>query len=448
MAKLKAKLGCCSRYLVILFTCIQCFQLAAAEEELTEIEYYKNDNVTNQIPFLDNRFRIDAQLEEVTLLFYRKSGTQPVILIRPDGSKLKVNNFPKDEVEWFDDRTFDLIKMKNPMIGPWQAVGDVSPDSKIMVITEVRIEVDPLPETILAGETLKVFAKLYNRQEAIDDPRFDDVIDLDIDFYSTNNSNFDNFGAKPVEIGSFRDDGYELDEHAKDGIFTAEFELNFAPGEWVPIYRVKMPMANRELRQKPIILHKVPVKITVDKTVNKNEFHKIHFTIDDTYVDPDSMIFQGKITYPDKQADPLSITEGQGLTRTKKVAFTEPGIHRLNINAFGKTHDGREFRLVVPEFTFNVERKGGIRLNDLSDGEEEGSTEKSAVETALAIKEASVKKLEDELTQAKEKYEQEQTAKKEMNIMIAIIVNVVIIFGAAAAFFMIRRKKNKANDPG
>lgn len=436
-----AKLGCCSRYLFILLVIIQSYYVMA-QQELTEIEYYKNDDVTNQIALLDNRFRIDAQLEEVTLLFYRATGSQPVILIRPDGSKLKINNYPKDEVEWFDDRTYDLIRMKNPMIGPWQAVGDISPDSKIMVITEVRIEVEPLPETLLSGETLKVFARLYNREKAIDDPRFDDVIDLDIDFYSTNNSNFDNFGAKPIEIGSFRDDGYELDEHAKDGIFTAEFELNFAAGEWVPIYRVKMPMAERELRQKPVILRPVPVKITVDKTVNKNEYHKINFNIDGTYVDPDSMIFQGKITYPDKQADPLSITEGQGTKRVKKIAFTEPGIHRLNINAFGETIDGREFRLVIPEFTFNVERKGGVRIGNLS-GDGETNDAENTVETALAIKEASVKKLQEELALAKLKHEQEQAAKKEMNIMIAIIVNLVIILAAITVFIIIRRKKSK-----
>ncbi|XQW86374.1 TIGR03503 family protein [Thalassotalea piscium] len=436
-----AKLGCFRSLVGILFY-IQCYQVGA-QQSLTEIEYYKNDNVTNQIPILDNRFRIDAQLEEVTLLFYRKSGSQPIILIRPDGTKIKVNNYPKEEVEWFDDRTYDLIRMKKPMIGPWQAVGNISPDSKIMVITDVRIEVDPLPETILAGETLKVYAKLFNSEKAIDDPRFDDVIDLDIDFYSTNNSNYDNFGAKPVAIGSFRDDGYELDEHAKDGIFTAEFELNFAPGEWVPIYRVKMPMANRELRQKPIILHPVPVTMSVDKTVNQNEYHKLKFHIDNTYVDPDSMIFQGKITYPDKQVDPISITEGQGVNRTKKILFTEPGMHRLNINAFGETIDGREFRLVLPEFTFNVERKSGVQLNELSDGTI--TSEENQLQTALAIKEASVKKLQEELAQAKIKYEQEEAAKKEMNIMIAIIVNLVIILAAGVAFFIIRRKKNSGN---
>ena len=440
-----AKLGCYSRYLLVLLLCLQWHPINA-QEQLTEIEYYKNDDVTNQIPLLDNRFRIDAQLEEVTLLFYREKGSQPIILIRPDGSKLKIGSFPKDKVEWFDDRTFDLIRIKSPMIGPWQAVGDVLSNSKIMVVSEVNIKVDPLPKTLLAGETLKVFATLYNQEKAINDPRFDDVIDLDIDFYSTNNSNFDNFGAKPVEIGSFRDDGYELDERAKDGIFTAEFELNFAAGEWVPIYRVKMPMANRELRQKPVVLQPTPVSLSVETTANEGEYHIITFSIDDTYVDPDSLIFQGKITFPDKQADPISIIEGKSTKRVKEIAFTEPGMHRLMVNAFGETREGREFRLVLPEFTFNVERKEGIRLNDLS---EDGTIneEATAIKTALAIKEASVKKLQDELAQAKIIHEEEQAAKKERNIMLAIIINAVLILSAVIAFVVIRLKKKKENTP-
>ena len=110
--------------------------------------------------------------------------------MRPDGSKLKVNTFPKDKVEWFDDRTFDLITIKKPMPGPWQAIGDIMPNSKIMVMSDVRLEVEPLPEIVLSGETIKVTGQLFNGEKAIDNPMFRDVIQLDIDFYSTNNSSF------------------------------------------------------------------------------------------------------------------------------------------------------------------------------------------------------------------------------------------------------------------
>ena len=326
------------------------------KREAAKVKFLDSDDVTNQIPYFDHRFRIDAHLEEITLLFYRISGSVPIVLVRPDGSKLRIHNFPKEQVEWYDDRTFDMIKIKKPMPGPWQAIGDILPRSQIMVVSEIKLEVDSLPSILLSGETLKMTGRLFNGEQAIDNPLFRDVIRLEVDFYSTNNSAYDNFGAEPIRLTSFRDNGLDLDEHAKDGIFTGEFELDFAPGEWAPIYVVKLPMASRELKQKPIILHETPITLTVDVSTNAAELHKVHFVIDGTHVMPDSIILQGKITYPDTQEAPFSVLEGSGDERIKEFTYNEPGVHRIKVSAFGRTINGREFRLVVPEFAFNVDR--------------------------------------------------------------------------------------------
>jgi len=408
-----------------------------------EVKYYENDDITNQIPYFDNRFHIDAQLDEITLLFYRKRGTPPVTLVRPDGSKLKINNLPADKVKWFDDSTFDMINIIKPMPGPWQAVGDILPGSKIMLVSDVTLKVEPLDEIILSGETLKVIGQIYNRELVVEDPLFNEVVNLDIDFFSTNNTAFDNFGAEFVEIGSFRDDGRVLDEYARDGIFTAEFVLDFSPGEWLPIYRVILPMATRELRQKPIILRANPITITVDTTIEPLEFHKVTLSIDDEFVDPDSLIFQGKITFPDRQTEPFAIMEGRGKSRVKKIGYTEPGVHRLSLNAFGETISGREFRLVVPDFSFNVERKGGLLVPTL---DEEGNIAEKAVdaqgmteEMQMQLEQEAAKKLAMEQAEklAAEEAEQFQT------ILYIALGNLAIII-SALLFFVIRRKKVKS----
>ena len=54
-------------FIVCVFMSIQSYG------QQTKVDYYKSDNITNQIPYFDNRFKIDAMLEEITLLFYRKS---------------------------------------------------------------------------------------------------------------------------------------------------------------------------------------------------------------------------------------------------------------------------------------------------------------------------------------------------------------------------------------
>ncbi len=344
---------------------------AMPEEVRSEIEYARDSNVANQIPYFDNRFKIDANIDEITLLFYRKLGTPPIILVRPDGSKLKIGSLPKDKVSWYDDRTFDMVKIKKPMPGPWQAIGAIEPNSRIMVISEVRIEVEPLPEVLLAGETLKVTGQLFNGEDAIDAPAFRGVVNLDVDFFSTNNTAFDNFGAKPIKLTTFRDDGYDLDEYRGDSIFTGEFTLDFAPGEWIPTYYVKLPMAKRELKQKPVIIRHNPITIEANISENPKKNHHAVFNIANEFVDPDSVIFQGKVTYPDKQEIPFSIMEGSGLTREHEIENTEGGIFRVRVGAYGKTVNGREFRLVVPEFTFNVEdRFTPLYIESAIDGSE------------------------------------------------------------------------------
>ncbi|GAW95235.1 MULTISPECIES: TIGR03503 family protein [Colwellia] len=402
----------------------------------TKVEYYQNDNITNQVPYFDNRFRLDANLDEITLIFYRKSGSKPIILIRPDGSKIRVNDFDHKKVQWFDDRTFDMIKIKKPMPGPWQAVGDILPHSQILVVSDIKIVVEPLPEIAFSGETLKVEGRLFNGDEAIDSPHFKNVVKLDVNFYSTNNSAYENFGADAIKVTSFRDDGYGLDEYANDNIFTGEFILDFAPGEWQPVYLVKLPMVTRELRQSTILLQKTPVAVSVVKSQVADKPHQILLTIDPSYVDPDSLVFQGKFTFPDRQVEPFSIMESHGETRSITMANTEPGLYRINVSAFGNTITGREFRLVLPEFTFNIEATNQLMVRV---GDEVNSEGAEAITADFLAKTAQEKELA-LLNQQQAKDEQE-------TILLIVAGNGVIILIAVVLFFSLRRKKvkNKQN---
>lgn len=423
------------------FNSLAFFELDALEKtnELgkKKVEYYQNDNLTNQVPYFDNRFRLDANLEEITLIFYRKSGSTPIILIRPDGSKIRVNQFDHKKVQWFDDSTFDMINIKNPMPGPWQAVGDILPNSQIFVVSDVKIVVDPLPEIAFSGETLKVEGKLFNGEEAINSPNFRNVVKLDINFYSTNDSQYENFGADAIKVSSFRDDGRGLDEYANDNTFTGEFILDFAAGEWQPVYLVKLPMATRELRQKSILLQKTPVALSVIKSEDNNKPHQLNLTIDPSFVDPDSLVFQGKFTFPDRQVEPFSIMDATGETRSVEIENTEPGIYRVNVSAFGKTKSGREFRLVVPEYTFNAEAP--IEAIDPISGELlEVNTAKVDSTEMMRLK------AEEEAALALIAQQAAQEEKEQETMILIVVGNLAILLISLILFFILRKKKPKA----
>jgi len=414
------------------------FSLSANAQQIPAELEYVDDSATNQIPYFDNRFRIDEQLDEATLIFYHRSGAQPIILIRPDGSKLNINNYPEDKVQWFDDRTFDMLKIKSPMIGPWQVIGQVQPNSKIMVVSEISLEVTPLPEIILQGETLKVVARLFNGDLIIHDPLFQDVLTLNVDFFSTNNSAFDNFGAAPIQLTSFRDNGRDLDEHANDSLFTGEFELDFAPGEWQPIYIVKMPLITRELRQKPIVVQKNPISISVVTNQGENKTHVVTFTIDDSLVKADSILIQGKVTFPDQQVEPFTVVQEQGLTRTHKIAFTEPGMHHVKVSVFGDIQNGREFQAILPKFTFNVDLLPEAGILAVNRGSNNLTSEQKS---AQAIANAAIEA--EKLAQVKATQEAKIANKQQATLLYIVGGNTLVIIIAALMFVFIRRKKRK-----
>ena len=438
MGKMSIKWGHLLHVLTLLF-----IFPAVADDEIPDIKYYDSDNVTNQIPYFDNRFQIDPHIKDVKLIFYRVNGSQPIILVKPDGSKLRINNLPTDgSIEWFDERSFDLITMKSPMPGPWQAIGQVLPGSQILVVSEIKIEVDPLPEILLSGETIKITGRLINGKKALDDPLFRPVVNLDVDFFSTNNADYDNFGAEPIKLNSFKDNGYDFDEKAGDGIYTGEFDLSFAPGEWLPIYYIKMPLVKRELRQKPIILRHAPIAPIMRASDEEGKNHVMTLPIDSSFVDPYSIIVQGKIIYPDKQEVSFSLLEEESESRVKEFEYTEAGLHRVIMNVFGKTTSGREFMLTLPEFVFNAENKNGLLVPTFDEEGNEVLVSRKTAAELLAEKEAELAIILAE-ENAKRVLE-EKEAKKKMWIMIGIGNTLVIIIGAGVFGFLTWRKK-KAN---
>ena len=148
----------------------------------------------NQIPLLNNRFRIDDGVKSITLVFFRRPGTASIVLVRPDGSKVFYNTAKQHNMRWHDAATYDLIEINEPMPGPWQAVGRILPESRILVLTDVELKVDPLPEALMVGETFKLTARLMDGESVVNARDFSEILTLQVLFISTNNREFDNFG--------------------------------------------------------------------------------------------------------------------------------------------------------------------------------------------------------------------------------------------------------------
>lgn len=321
---------------------------------LSILHLIENPKHIKGIKLIDNRFRIDHYVDEIVMIFFRKQGSSPVILIRPDGSKLYAPTMPPAEGEWYDDYSYDMIRLKNPMVGPWQAVGKIEENSKIMVISNIELQVDPLPELLFSGETIKLNARLTNNGELIDYGNFSDVVSLDVTFTSTNNNQYENFGADTVNVARFKDDGQGFDEKRKDSVFTGEFKLELIPGEWLASFFLDLGLFNREITFDPIVLEKNPFIFDVDKAVEDGQQHLFKISSESDLIDFKSFVFSGDIYYPNGETEKFAISASEDDVKTMELFNYSDGIYKIKVSAFGKNKLGRDMMMSIPEYEFNI----------------------------------------------------------------------------------------------
>lgn len=403
----------------------------------------------NGIKLMQNRFRIDYMVDEITMIFFREYGSSPIVLVRPDGSKIFQSDADGTDLFWFDSATYDMISLKKPTPGPWQAIGQIIPNSRVMVISDIALHADPLPKIIFSGEILKQTAYLTNHGKPIDYREFRDVVELNIEFISTNNPNFNNFGAQTQNIASFEDNGKGMDERPLDGIFTGQFNLSVADGEWSPVFSVSTPMFTREQVADNLMLYPNPIKISVEKDEIGKGYHKLLIDTERELVDLSTLLVDGKIRFPNGDIQNFSITDMSDNVREYEIVNYESGVYRVKLTAYGNTVEGREFILDVPEFSFLVEEPKPIaELTDVTTTPIDTEGQVAAELGQNNDLNANIDSKTDVMTTA-EIDESEQGWQKSTVILFVIGLNLlIVILGAGAIWYFTRRRSNGGSSKG
>ncbi|MCE2571606.1 TIGR03503 family protein [Motilimonas eburnea] len=307
----------------------------------------------NDISLLDNRFRIDPMAEKVTFVIKRQPGAAATILVQPDGSKLYSSRHP-DNVKWHEGLEFDMITIDKPMPGPWQAVGRLSPDNAIRMVTDLQLYMDKLPTTLYANEQVKLTTALLNQSgQPVAEDYIQDLI-INMTFTSLNDENDDNFGYGHKVTFQFLDDGKGYDEYPRDGKLTTHPSINMPAGK----YRVEVSTRNevftRAFRQ-DLLVYPVPVTLEVTESFDQPG-PMLHYNIDLDEILPESLVIKG--SYEGVLEQPLPFV-GQGEVNQEVLTVTLPrpeeaGKYTVSTMAYATTRTGREIVLELEEQVFRV----------------------------------------------------------------------------------------------
>lgn len=306
----------------------------------------------SDIPMLDNRFRIDYGVKEITFIIKRKAGTPSVILVRPDGSKLYVGKVKPADVGWLALPEHDLITLRNPMPGPWQAIGEVDPDNRVRILSDIRLDIAALPMQLYQGEVVKLKSWLLINGQPPQDKYYLSDLGMTVKLQS-----FSDAAQQQVvldqELGRYHDDGKGLDEVPGDGIMTAEATLQDIPaGKYRAIFSTGNQVFVRA-RYQDVLLYPYPFSYNLAPP-SEELGAKLSLLIDRDELDPASVVIKGSVTSNVGGLYEFSETASAPKLDIDLSNIKEVGQHEVKATLYGTTRLGRELKIELPVKTFNV----------------------------------------------------------------------------------------------
>ncbi|EJY0696747.1 TPA: TIGR03503 family protein [Vibrio parahaemolyticus] len=262
-----------------------CFAFAASESAMS---------------LLDNRFRVDPTIEQITFLVYREQSSQPVVLVRPDGKKYYAWG-SYDNVRWYQEPSLDIISVDNPVPGPWQAVGKVTPKNNIRLISHLKLSTDVFPNRLYNGEALKFTARLTSDDKPLVLRDFLDRVNLRVTFtkfVENEDELIKEVRPVPMIIGEFSDDGRGLDEQAGDGVFTVQLPIEVEPGK----YRARITSGNGvflRAQEQVILVYPNPVSRTFIQSRSPEKPHQLVVSGEQGMIAPGSIAVNVEQNAPD-----------------------------------------------------------------------------------------------------------------------------------------------------
>ena len=308
------------------------------------------------VPIMDNRFNIDSHIQEFSVLVFKKPSAPPTQLIAPDQQKISKQQ-ASPEVSWLESASYDLITIKHPASGTWQIVADIDPDNQVMILTDLKLNLNELPNFIGENEALDVRLFFTEKGEVISQKDFLDLVTVSV---SIDQREADNIPASADKVGDF--------VKTLKGLGKGRHSLNFiADGKTF----------KREINKD---LEVVTSPIQLEKQIDAAKRQvTLRFNPDIAILDSNSLSIIALLQHGDAPQESRTITEQDGKwTLTLESLPQDPPMH-IHFNVMAKTLDGRAITPVLAPITLD---ESLFIATDTQQPTAEAATETSNHETA------------------------------------------------------------------
>ena len=234
------------------------------------------------VPLVENQFKIDKSVKEMTLLVFRAKGSKMTELLLPNQSRITLKNIPSN-VRWHSEGNYDLITIAKPLTGQWLIDAEMDPDNRVMVVTDLKLKTTDLPNNILIGETFDFDVSLTDKNKQIVRQDFLKLVDAQVKEESEI--------AAPIVRS--------LNTEQKKGLYRTHVGDNFKAGRNDVVITMTSATFERQRRQS-INVVETPFEINVEQLKDQaTRTHRLTLKPDRDLIKTDKLNIAAMLTAED-----------------------------------------------------------------------------------------------------------------------------------------------------
>ncbi len=297
------------------------------------LRLFEQSTAPDTLPLKGNRFTVDQSVSDMTVLAFRNQAHESLGLIAPNGKRFTVRDLPTN-VRWLREANYDLVTVEQPSKGEWQLDAPDDPDNRVTVVTNLRLEVDPIPAHFTVADAPTVFARLQYDSTKPNRPDFLDWVRFSL--YDTVQSS-----GEKSKI-PFSDGGEAPDEEVENGTHSAELGDDLTPGLHELVVVADGGSFSREYRQMVnVYTDAVEVKIAPeDSDPSNSQGYRLDVQIEPALLNTDSLQVSGYLEGADAAGNPLDRID-HNKWRMKLPAASSGAIVKLEIK--GLSRNGKPY---------------------------------------------------------------------------------------------------------
>ena len=268
------------------------YQAVDNAEELQKVflKIFEQSAARDSLPLTENKFKVDASIEEMTLLVFKKAADDITRLIAPDQSVIESAALD-GSVRWFSTDGYDLITIKSPTSGDWKIDANIDPDNRVMVVSNLKLNVSDVPNNLLAGEAIDYQVSLLEEGKLITKPDFLNLVSAQL---------LQSKQGRTSRMAMFYD---SANHQFKQNFFTDSFE-----GVLELTLEVKSPTFERT-RNHAVNIYGSPLIHDIELSSKEEQPHLLTFTIREDIVKSETLQVSATVTLPDGEKQYLVVED-------------------------------------------------------------------------------------------------------------------------------------------